>query len=258
MNENIFKRYELKFMIDKTIFAKMKNEITKYMNLDEYCKKSESYMIYNIYFDTENDDIIRKSIEKPYYKEKLRLRCYKIPVTQNDKVFLELKKKINSIVNKRRVTMTLQEAESYLKSSQMPDKMSYMDNQVLNEIPDFLERYQAKQKVFLSYERVAFYGKDNHDFRITFDRNILTRREKANFTAGDFGAELLDDDKYLMEVKICGAIPLWLAHLMSDIKIYKTSFSKYGEEYKKNARTNKQNNIQDEKEAFLRKCFLTA
>ena len=64
------------------------------MDPDEHCKSGKNYNIYNIYYDTDNSDVIRHSISKPYYKEKLRLRSYYIPNNSNDKVFLELKRKL--------------------------------------------------------------------------------------------------------------------------------------------------------------------
>lgn len=262
MTQRIFKRYELKFLVNEAQFKEISDRLSTHMKLDEHCKANGTYMIYNLYYDTENDDIIRKSLAKPYYKEKLRLRCYTIPVSDNDRVFLELKKKINGVVNKRRATMTYHEAENLIKNGIQPVKQSYTDKQVLNEISDFLKRYKVKPKVFLSYERIAYYGIDDHNFRVTFDKKILTRREKTNFTDGDFGTELLDDDKYLMEVKINGALPLWFAEMLSEMKIYKTSFSKYGMEYKKYAKSYKPARINYQTEAVVTQIldpyFLTA
>ena len=103
---------------------------------------------------------------------------------------------------------------------------------MLCEIKDFLTRYKVNSKVFISYERIAYFGKDDSEFRVSFDRNILTRRTQVDLSEGDFGAELLENDRYLMEIKCAGQIPLWLCNLMSEMKIYCTSFSKYGTEYK--------------------------
>ena len=79
----------------------------------------------------------------------------------------------------------------------------------------------------LSYEREAFYAKDDHEFRITFDQNILWRNYDLSLCKGIYGEAILDKNKVLMEVKTAGAIPLWMVHFLTENQIYKTSFSKY-------------------------------
>lgn len=237
MAQKVFKRYELKYLVTDEQRMLLETELKKYMVLDKHCRETGYYMIYNIYYDTDNDEIIRRSLEKPYYKEKLRLRSYKVPVADSDLIFLELKKKIGGIVSKRRAIMAYGEAENYLKTGIIHSKdITATDKQVLMEISCFLSRHKVVPKVYLSYERTAFYGKDNDEFRVTFDKNILTRREKADMKSGDFGNELMDVGQQLMEIKVDGSIPVWLCEKLSQLKIYTTSFSKYGTEYKRYAR----------------------
>lgn len=202
------------------------------MDLDNFCKNGDRYMIYNLYFDTEDDDVIRRSLEKPYYKEKLRMRSYTLPTCDDDMVFLELKKKIGGVVSKRRVRMTLSQATNFIEKGNIPAMDRYKDKQVLEEIADFLSRNPAKEKVYISYERRAYFDKDNPELRVSVDKNILTRRKDVNLISGDYGAELLSEGRMLMEIKCDAHIPLWLCHLLSEMKLYKTNFSKYGTEYK--------------------------
>lgn len=228
-----FKRYELKYFVTPAQFETIRTALSDKMVPDEYCKKNGSYMIYNLYFDAPDDGIIRQSLEKPYYKEKLRLRSYTMPTSREDTVFLELKKKIGGVVAKRRAIMTYGQAMDYLENGTLPELRTYQDNQVMHEISCFLTRYQPVPKVFISYERIAYADRNDPDLRLSFDFNILTRRTDVTLTAGDWGTELLDTDDILMEIKCAGSIPLWLCRLMSDLGINKTSFSKYGTEYKK-------------------------
>ncbi len=233
MTRQVFKRKEIKFLIDIQKREIIEKNLTEHMVLDTFCKTNDSYMIYNIYFDTDNDEIIKKSLEKPYYKEKLRLRSYKIPTCETDMVFLELKKKIAGVVNKRRAIMTWKDTQRFLSIGIKPAHLSYVDNQVLNEITEFLCRYNAKPKVYLSYERTAYVGITDPDLRVTFDSNILTRRDKVFLNEGDYGTELLETGINLMEIKASGSIPLWLVNILSRLSIYPTRFSKYGTEYRK-------------------------
>jgi len=85
--------------------------------------------------------------------------------------------------------------------------------------------------VYLSYEREAFYGVSDRGFRVTFDDNILARTENLCLSEGSYGVPLLPEGMILMEVKCEGALPLWMAKLLSEEKMYKTSFSKYGTAY---------------------------
>lgn len=226
-----FKRFEKKFILNENQYKSLLPILYKYMNPDKYCKNGNNYSIYSIYYDTDDNQVIRHSINKPYYKEKLRLRSYKAPIDEDDKVFLELKKKINGIVNKRRATLTLKEAEMFLGSRKRPDSIDYLNNQVLDEIEYYLANNNVSPKVYISYSRKALFGKNDSDFRITFDSNILSRRDNLSLKVGSYGNELLPNGYYLMEVKILGAIPLWLSRALSELKIYNTHFSKYGNEY---------------------------
>lgn len=201
------------------------------MVLDKHCKDNNNYNIYTIYFDTKNNDVIRHSISKPYYKEKLRLRSYKDNISSEDKVFLELKKKVNGIVNKRRIVIPLKDAYNFLENGVYPDVSDNTSKQVIKEIEYYLKNNEIYPSVYIGYTRNAFFGKDNPDFRITFDSNIISRRKDLSLKSKCSGFNILDKDKYLMEVKFIGAIPLWFTKILSDLKIYNTHFSKYGNEY---------------------------
>lgn len=228
----VFNRRETKFLIDKNTYQDIQGELLRYMELDEYNKTHEFYTISNIYFDTIDNHLIRTSLSKPKYKEKLRLRAYGVP-KGDEKVYLEIKKKVCGLVNKRRTTLQLKEAYDFVRTGIKPDIKNYMNKQVLNEIEYILKIYDLEPKLYLSYDRKALFGKENHDLRITFDTNIRTRRYDLKLENGNYGDSLLESDKWLMEVKAEKSIPLWLSKLLSGHKIVSTSFSKYGEEYRR-------------------------
>lgn len=242
MTIKTFKRYEKKYLLSKEQYDLLIPRLLEYMNLDEHCVGGSNYQIYNIYYDTDHDDVIRHSVSKPYYKEKLRLRSYYIPKDPNDKVFLEIKKKIGGIVSKRRITLTLQEANELLSKGIRPQKESFIDNQVLNEIEYYLKVNDVHPNVYVGYSRKAFFAKDNHDFRLTFDSIITTRRYNLTLEDGFYGTQLLKNNEYLMEVKILGSIPLWLTEILSELKIYNTHFSKYGNEFIEHCKQEVKNN----------------
>lgn len=205
--------------------------INQYMNPDKYCVGGKEYGIYNIYYDTPDDFLIRESLSKPYYKEKLRLRSYYSPAAPDDLVFLEVKKKIGGIVTKRRVSMTLEESDEYFATRRKPEATKYITQQVFRELDVFLDHYPVAPKQYISYQREAFFGKDNSDFRLTFDRKITERRFDLRLDHESYGNYIIGDDQRLMEVKVSDAMPDWLVEKLSELKIYKISFSKYGKAY---------------------------
>jgi len=228
-----FMRKELKYMLSMEQYEALLVEIHKYMEPDKFCVGGKDYGIYNLYYDTPDDYLIRTSLEKPYYKEKIRLRSYYSPAGPDDKVFLEIKKKVGGIVTKRRVTLTLAESDAYMLHRQKPVDMSkYLQKQIFSELDVFMDSYNdIKPKQYISYQRSAFFGKDDKDFRLTFDRQLTERRYDLSLGLPSYGAQIIAPNQRLMEVKIAGAMPLWLAEAMSRLKIYKISFSKYGRAY---------------------------
>ena len=219
----VFKRYELKYLLDSEQKQKLLDAMEPFMALDEYGRTT----IRNVYFDTENYRLIRHSIEKPAYKEKLRLRSYS-RTAPGSEVFVELKKKYDSVVYKRRLAMTEPQAVGWLQGADG----CVADSQISREIEYFRCFYETlRPTVFLSYEREAYFAKDGSDFRVTFDDTILCRETELTLDAPVYGCPLLEEGKVLMEIKCSGGIPLWMTAVLSREKIYKTSFSKYGTAY---------------------------
>lgn len=222
-DQMIFKRYEIKYLISKAQQEMIQRNMDEYMTGDAYGRST----ICNIYFDTPDFLMVRRSLEGPLYKEKLRLRSYGA-AGPDSRVFLEIKKKYESVVYKRRVGMTLAEAVRYLNGGEPAQR-----SQITNEIDYLFRLYDPlRPAAWISYEREAFYAKDDHDLRITFDGNILWRDERLNLNSAIYGTPILGRDQILMEVKTGTSIPLWLTELLTVNRIYKTSFSKYGMAYR--------------------------
>lgn len=201
------------------------------MVIDSYSNGHKPYTISNIYYDTQSDYLIRESLSKPVYKEKLRLRSYGIPCSDSI-VYLEIKKKFDGIVNKRRTALKLCEAYEFLQTGIIPTYKDYMNLQVLNEIEYFLKIHKVLPKLYLAYDRIAYFEKGNKDLRISFDMNIRSRRHDLFLENGDHGERLVNDNVYLMEVKTSLSKPLWLTHMLAELDIKRNSFSKYGTEFK--------------------------
>jgi SPX domain protein involved in polyphosphate accumulation len=234
----VFNRYENKYLLTDAAYRKLLLQLLEYMELDDYNKQHEFYSITNLYYDTPSNTIIRHSLSKPKYKEKLRLRAYGTP-SADAKVYLEIKKKVFGLVNKRRTALKLNEAYDFVRTGVQPEPQSYMNQQVLREISYLMSQYDLQPAVYLSYDRKALFSKENRDLRITFDTNIVCRRHDLQLESGSYGEQLLEPGQWLMEVKAENTFPLWLSRLLSENGMYRTGFSKYGNEYKKMIRTNR-------------------
>ncbi|HIV18294.1 MAG TPA: polyphosphate polymerase domain-containing protein [Candidatus Merdivicinus intestinigallinarum] len=222
--QTIFKRYELKYLLTKAQKEKVLQEIRPYMALDQYGRTT----IRNIYFDTESYRLVRRSLEAPAYKEKLRIRSY-CRAAPDSTVFVELKKKYQKVVYKRRIALPEQAAMDWVAGRRSCPESS----QIAAEVDYFLRYYGSlTPAVFLSYEREAFYSKDQSDFRVTFDDTILCRQKELSLGSEAYGLPVLPEGTALMEIKCSGGIPMWMAHILSQERLYKTSFSKYGTAYR--------------------------
>lgn len=235
-NANTFERKEKKIIIDKSDFPAISERIMEYLISDKYNEGGKTYDICNIYFDNDRGDVIRNSVSKPKYKAKLRLRSYGTP-SLDDNVFFEIKSKTNKVGTKRRAIMPLKKIYDFLENRIIPEDENYMNRQVLREIAYFIETYDVKPKTYVSYKRYAFYSKNDPNLRITFDTDIVSRRDDLRLELGNYGESLLGDDKMIIEIKFTGSIPLWFAHILSDFGLAIGSFSKIGHEFKKNLLT---------------------
>ncbi len=218
-----FARVELKYRLTAAQDRFLRESLKPYVHPDRYGEST----ICNLYCDTPDFRLIRKSIEKPDYKEKMRLRSYG-PAGPDDKTFLELKKKFDGIVYKRRICLAEKDAMAYFEgASPLPE-----DTQIAREIDWFMAMYgDIRPQVYLDYDREAFYSNDDPDLRITFDRNIHFRTDDLSLQSLPGGRFVIRPGESIMEIKASGAMPLWLTALLTQANAQRTSFSKIGTAY---------------------------
>ena len=236
----IFQRVEKKYLLSQKQYQKLQEKMKPYMQVDDYGLST----ICNVYYDTQGFDLVRRSNEKPVYKEKLRLRSYGVP-DETDKTFVEIKKKWKGVVYKRRIELPLKEARNYLEHGIVPT--SPVNPQIRKEIDYFLRLYRPVPKMYIAYDRIAMYGKEDESIRITFDFHIRSREEDVDLSMGDAGRLLMKNDEVLMEIKVGGAYPLWLADMLCEMEIYPNTFSKYGKIYCNGLTAETQHEKQEEK-----------
>lgn len=225
MFQTVFKRYENKYFVNPAQYSAVLEILERNAVPDEYGKSR----ICSIYYDTPDKRLIRASLEKPVYKEKLRLRTYGVP-DGGSQCFIEIKKKYKGVVSKRRIGAAYSDGLSYMSGGAVNIKPS----QIKKEIEYFKSHYGAlAPSADIFYSRLAFFDRQDRNVRITFDSDIVFRTYGFDLSNGDSGEPVLQNGVYLMEIKTAGAMPLWTARMLTELKIYPASFSKYGTAYKK-------------------------
>lgn len=217
-----FRRYEKKYYITREQAEALLNKIGDHMTPDEYGET----VVCNLYYDTPDYLLIRRSLDKPLYKEKLRVRCYGVP-KEDSVAFIEIKKKFAKVVYKRRLDTTYQKAKKYLETGDLD-----ISGQIKNELDWFLKSYKKlAPSTAVFYTRKAFFDRENPELRITVDKDIMWRKEDLDLSLGAYGEALIPEDCRLLEIKIPGVMPVWLAHILSELNIFPNSFSKYGKAF---------------------------
>ncbi len=222
-----FNRIEKKFILNENQYIKLKNILNDKMVLDSHCFASKPYKICNIYYDTTNNDLISKSISKPLFKEKLRLRKY----YNGDVYFLEIKRKSHGVVGKRRIALNKKELNDFFSGDELNHINDYTSRMAIKEIRYILKRYELKPKVYISYDRLGFFDKEDKSLRVTIDSNIKSRRYNLDIDNDDCNNYVIDKDEYVLEIKSVSNFPLWLIRILKQLDIKISSFSKYGKEY---------------------------
>ena len=224
----VMKRYEMKYILTPEQTQYFKESVLDHMKIDQFGLTS----IASLYYDTPDYRLIRTSLEKPPFKEKIRLRSYGL-ATDSSPVFLELKRKAYGIVYKRRVSSTIPLVKKFFDC----EGDICAGGQINREITTFRDYYQTLVPACLViYDRIAYFQPDG-DLRLTIDHNPRYRYDDLNLKTSMEGISLLQEGYTILEVKVQQAVPLWLSAILTKGHIYKNSFSKYGEAYRQQLRS---------------------
>ena len=219
----VMQRVEMKYLLNAEQTEYLRERLNGHMEVDRYGKTS----IASLYYDTPNYQLIRASVEKPLFKEKIRLRSYGI-ATEESPVYLELKRKAYGIVYKRRVETTIPLVHKFFSG----EGDICAPGQINREITVFRDHYKTLvPSCMIIYDRTAYYEPDG-DLRLTIDENPRYRLTDLTLTKSMEGISLLDEGYTILEVKVQEAMPMWLCNILSSGRINKGSFSKYGEAYR--------------------------
>lgn len=228
---NVFKRYERKFILTEKQFERFLPAVEKYLVLDPYCSGRTPYHLRNLYYDTADRHLISHSVRGPTFQQKIRIRKYGTYGDGQKNVYLEIKGKTTQVVTKRRTLVTEEEAYDFLERKIPPKGRDILAKQIVAEMVYFLDLYPLKKSMFIAYDRLAYFAKNDPEFRITFDTNITAHENDFSFEKPKKGVKLLAPGTVLLEVKFAHAVPLWFARILSEQKVFMGRYSKYGKAY---------------------------
>ena len=228
--QEVFRRVETKYLLSPAEFESLLKAIAPFIEKDRYFKATNC----SVYYDTDERYLAIHSMEKPLYKEKIRVRSYNIPKSLSDPIFIEIKKKYNGIGNKRRITTTLKDFYRYEQTGELATE----NPQIKAELDQAFQFYHLKPALYVAYDRLSFCGRNNNEFRLTFDRNVRSREDNLKLEYGDRGDKYFENGEIVMEVKVLNSYPLWFTRALSSLKLYPASFSKYGRIYEQRKEKN--------------------
>lgn len=231
MAQEVFKRYELKYLLTKAEYKALRKAILPYMAYDTYGNPEGKYNIVTLYYESDDKDIYYETMNKLRFRQKLRLRVYDT-VNLESNAFIEIKQKFKNVVNKRRTLIPLGEAYHVLSQSyneKLIESLNASNPQILREALHFKDSYKLKPATVVSYDRQAFSGvaETEKDLRVTFDYNLMCRSDDLAIENGPEGLHFVDEDVVILEVKVSNSVPYWLSRILSEFNFSKQGFSKF-------------------------------
>lgn len=227
----VFKRYELKYLLHWDAYIAFRERLLPYMQYDTYGNADGKYNIISLYYESEEKDIYYETMNKLPFRQKLRLRVYD-QADLSSPSFIEVKQKFKNVVNKRRTVIPLNEAYSILSKpydEQLIEQVESSNPQILKEALHFKNLYELKPATIVSYDRQALSGvlENESDLRVTFDYNLMCRTDDLRLENGPEGMYFLDREMVILEVKVSNSVPFWLARLLSEFNFTQQGFSKF-------------------------------
>ncbi|MBQ2660242.1 polyphosphate polymerase domain-containing protein [Candidatus Saccharibacteria bacterium] len=237
----VFRRVEKKYLISKEEKDLILKLIKKHVRKNKYFQST----VCSIYFDTKNDDLIIKQVDKPLdkasFREKVRLRSYNVPKME-DYIFFELKTKHregkDKLSDKRRFQFLLKDYYDWEKGRATLEEIAKRkiektnDVQVARELEYIIKYLNLAPKILIACERESYEGKEDKQLRLTFDDGLRYRSKDLKLEKGANGKKFFEGEKnIIMEIKAAGGMPLWLVEALNKLKAYPQPFSKYGKIY---------------------------
>ncbi|MFZ2145896.1 MAG: polyphosphate polymerase domain-containing protein [Sedimentisphaerales bacterium] len=228
-------RHELKYHISMSKAEAIAQFIKPYLQLDKYCKLHQSgdYPIVSLYLDSDDLQLCRESLGGHKNRFKLRIRSY---TDEPDYPrFLEIKRRINTIIIKSRARIMHHDVPTLLAGSPLPPQNYTADAETINQFQLYMNNIRARPAVLVRYTRQAYEGGSENRVRVTFDRELayhVTSLPEVRLAGGAWQRNLYTLGGVILEVKFTGHYPVWLSRMAKCFNLQQQSISKYASSIK--------------------------
>jgi hypothetical protein len=224
-------RYELKYHISESKASAIVEFIKPYVEKDRYCKlqRSGDYPIVSLYLDSEDLQLCQESLRGHKNRFKLRIRSY---TDEPDYPrFFEIKRRINTIINKSRARVMDRYVPTLLDGLSLPPQNYTADINAINQFQLYMKSIQAGPVILIRYMRQAFEGDSKNKVRVTFDRKLaycITNRPEVRLGGSGWQHNPYTLGGVILEIKFTDRYPAWLSHMAKYFCLEAQSISKFG------------------------------
>jgi len=235
-----FQRYEIKYWLTEERYFDVRDEIQRYMELDPYChdRPHHAYPIWSLYLDTFDFATFEERLDGLIFRQKYRLRTYgadkPFEDALTDPLFVEIKKKQNKVILKDRSLIKVREALDLLdhaSGNPFMQTLPLAQKKTMERFVFFQNHLSLGPQIAVKYEREAYFGENDRNVRVTFDRNLCAKESRAL-------AEMYTETKnwfhhrnpqIIFEIKVYDAMPQWLVNILRRFQLRSEPISKYCE-----------------------------
>jgi SPX domain protein involved in polyphosphate accumulation len=224
-------RYELKYHISELKAKAIAEFMKPYIQVDRYCKlqRSGDYPIVSLYLDSNDLQLCQESLRGHKNRFKLRIRSY---TDEPDYPrFFEIKRRINTIINKSRARVMDRDVPILLSGLSLPPQNYTADIDSINQFQLYMKSIQARPLVLIRYKRQAFEGDSENKVRVTFDRELaycVTNRPQVRLGGRGWQRNPYTMGGVILEIKFTDRYPAWLSQMVKYFSLEAQSISKFG------------------------------
>jgi len=229
MKENqLFTRYEFKYLISNKIAGEIFNQSLNFMKLDEFALENKAYDVRSLYYDNYDFDNFFEKVDGIKFRKKFRIRTYGKKFQKLNPIYLEAKGRVQDRIFKKRFKIESEDLTyfySIKKTGHLLNK--YKNNQLIKEFIYDTYKKRIKPRVLIDYKRKPLVNKHGLYFRLTFDSELISAKSKVLFNEKFFFPQECKSGFTILEVKFERSIPAWFHRTIQAYDLRRESISKF-------------------------------
>lgn len=224
-------RFELKYVVSEEMARAIRESLRIHLVPDSFTSEDGTgYGVNSLYLDSEGLDLCNATVQGHKNRFKLRIRWY--DGDENRPYFMEIKRRVNDQILKRRAAVRL-EGVRHLLGGHFPTREHlYHSDQpaslgVLDEFCRLRNTLQASGAVYVRYNREAWVPDELETARVTFDRCLKGSAFNGVFETPEDAWSSAQPRGTILELKFTDRFPGWMRRLVQDFNLNRQSVPKY-------------------------------